>query len=272
MRFIFCALLLGGSIFAQQYPVAPDSSDSRGSFYVEGIVYQFAAGPEYTVVAAAHSVINHKFAAVKVRIYNGGARSVTLKPEDIVVEDAVASRPLVPISAIELANKMRKTYNMARYGVSGGPMGDASGAMPITSDMMNPQLLQMMRTMAAHTNSAAAAAGNNLLYTDTPGALEENSAARSAPCDQVCHLRAIEAQNADALTQLQRQNSPDFVEQSALRANTLPPHSNEAGVLYLSLGKLMQESSPSAHMKKRRIVRVTVPVDDEKFQFVLLVE
>jgi hypothetical protein len=85
-------------------------------------------------------------------------------------------------------------------------------------------------------------------------------------------LRSIEAQSADALAQLQRQNSPDFVEQAALRANTLPPHANEAGVLYIPLGKLSQESPQSAHMKKRRIVRVTVPLDEEKFQFVLLVE
>ena len=272
MRFLFCALLLGSSLFGQQYSTAPDSSNHKGSFYVDGIVYQYAAGSEYTVVAAAHSVINHKFAAVKIRVYNGGAHSITLKPEDVVVEDAVASRALAPVSAADLANKMRKTYNMARYGVNSGPMGDDSSNGPITGDMVNPQLLQMMRAMAAHANSGAAAAGNNLLYTDTPGALEESPGPRSAPCDEVCHLRSTEAQGTDALAQLQRQNSPDFVEQSALRANTLPPHASEAGLLYIPLGKLSQESPQSAHRKKRRIVRVTVPVDDEKFQFVLLVE
>jgi hypothetical protein len=271
MRAIFCALLLAGSLFAQQEPTA-DSSNHKGSFYVDGIVYEYAASSEYTMVAAAHSVINRKFAAVKIRVYNGGSHSITFRPEDIVIEDAVGGRTLTPVSATELANKMRKTYNMARYAVSSGPIGDGSSTGPITSDMMSPQFLQMMRAMAAHTNSGAAVAGNNLLYTDTPGALEDGAGPRPAPCDEVCHLRSIEAQSADALAQLQRQNSPDFVEQAALRANTLPPHANEAGVLYIPLGKLSQESPQSAHMKRRRIVRVTVPLDEEKFQFVLLVE
>jgi hypothetical protein len=35
---------------------------------------------------------------------------------------------------------------------------------------------------------------------------------------------------------------------------------------------LAQESSAANHIRKRRIVRVTVPVDGESFQFVLLVE
>jgi hypothetical protein len=38
------------------------------------------------------------------------------------------------------------------------------------------------------------------------------------------------------------------------------------------MGKIVEEKPASAHLKKRRIVRVTVPVDDEQFQFVLLVE
>ncbi len=74
MRAIFCALLLAGSLFAQQEPTA-DSSNHKGSFYVDGIVYEYAASSEYTVVAAAHSVINRKFAAVKIRVYATAARA-----------------------------------------------------------------------------------------------------------------------------------------------------------------------------------------------------
>jgi len=68
-------------------------------FYVEGIVYQYVAGTDYTVVAAAHSVLNRKFLAVKVRVYNAGQRSVTVKPEDVVLEDANGGHALAALSA-----------------------------------------------------------------------------------------------------------------------------------------------------------------------------
>ena len=270
--FCFCSLLLGSALLAQQeYQTLPDLSNGKGTFYVDGISYQYSAGNDYTVVAAAHSVINHKFLAVKVRVYNASQHSVSVKPEDIQVEDAVADRALAPVSATSLANKMRKPYNMARYAVNAGAGGDGADS-PVTSDMVNPQFLEMMRAMAARTRGNSAAVGQNLLYTDTPGALDSEAPLRTAECDQVCRLRMRESQETDALAQLQRANSPDYVEQCSLRSNTIPPRANVGGVLYFPLGKLSQESSVADHNKKRRIVRVTVPVDGESFQFVLLVE
>lgn len=271
MRYFFCSLLLGSALFAQQeYQPLPDFSNSQGTFYVDGISYQFAAGKDYTVVAAAHSVINHKFLAVKLRVYNAGQHSVTVKPENVRVEDAVGTRALAPVSATALANKMRKPYNMARYAVN---LNGGDGAeQPLTTDMMNPQFMEMMRAMAARPHGNAAAVGQDLLYTDTPGALESDGPRRAAECDQVCRLRMRESQETDALAQLQRSISPDYVEQCSLRSNTIPPRANVGGVLYFPLGKLAQESSVVNHIQKRRIVRVTVPVDGESFQFVLLVE
>ena len=273
MRHIFCALLLASSLCAQQqYQMAPDSAASKGSFYVDGIVYQYAAGTDFTVVAAVHSVINHKYAAVKIRVYNGGQRSVTVRPEDILVEDAVAGHSLMPVVGAELAKRMRKPYNMARMSVSAGNDDDAAPNDAIAPT--NQQFMEMMRAIAARANQPSVPAGNNLLYTDTPGALEPGEAAhRPAECDLVCHLRMSEAaQGTDVLAQLQRQNTPEYVEQCSLRSNTIPPHASVGGVLYFPLGKLAQESSQSAHIRKRRIVRVTVPVEDESFQFVLVVE
>ncbi len=272
MRYLSCCLLLASSLCAQQYPVASDSAKSKGSFYVDGIVYQFAAGTDYTVVAAVHSVINHKYAAVKVRVYNAGQRSVTVRPEDILLEDAVADHAVTPIAGAELAKRMRKPYNMARMAVSGNEDADADS--PDANSGSNQQILEMMRAIAARSNQPSVPAGNNLLYTDTPGALEQGeSAHRTTACDEVCRLRMGEAaQGTDVLAQLQRQNTPEYVEQCSLRSNTIPPHASVGGVLYLPLGRLAQESSQSAHIRKRRIVRVTVPIEDEKFQFVLLVE
>jgi hypothetical protein len=271
MRYFLCSLLLGSALLAQQeYRAVPDFSNSQGTFYVDGISYQYAVGEDYTVVAAAHSAINHKFLAIQLRVYNAGRHSVTIKPEDVLVEDAVGSRAVAPISATRLANKMRKPYNMARYAVNNA--GGEGSKSPITSDMINPQFMEMMRVMALRTHTSAAAVGQNLLYTDTPGALDDDAVPRTGECDQVCRLRIRESQQPDALAQLQGMSSPDYVEQCAFRANTIPPRANIGGVLYFPLGKLAQESLAVNHIKKRRIVRVTVPVDGENFQFVLLVD
>jgi len=267
MRYLLCALLFGCSLLAQDQTSIPQKSEgTRGAFYVDGILYQYAAGREFTVVVAAHPVLNHKFVGVKVRVYNGGQHSVTVKPEEVTLEDAVAGHAVAAVSGGELAQRMRKPYNIARYSVGGVSGGDQQG--PITSDMVNPQMLEMMRALAAR---ATMPGGKNILYTDSPGALdEEDQPARPAECDPVCRLRVRESQGADPLMQLQRQTPPDTVEQFAFLANTIPPRGNAAGVLFYPLGKLAER--PTTTGKKARAIRVTVPVGGESFQFEMAVE
>jgi len=274
MRYLLCALLLSCSLFAQneaEISAPQPSGAAAGTFYVDGIVYQYARGTDHTVVASAHSVINHKFLAVKVRVYNAGQRAVTVKPEDILVEDVVGGHVVSAIPGAELARRMRKSYNMARFGVN-AMAGSDSPDTPITSEMTSPQFLQMMRAMAARANSGGGTA-NSMLYTDTPGALESGEETPQAEeCDVVCRLRTREGQGADVLAQLQRQNSPEFVEQCALLANTVPPRANVAGVLYFPPGKLSESAAASEHGKKGRLVRVTALLGSDSFQFVLPVE
>jgi len=275
MRYFLCAVLLGCSLIAEgESSVAQASNPGNGSFYVNGIVYQYIAGTDYTVVAAAHSVINHKFVAVKVRVYNVGRQSVTVKPEEISVEDGVERHLMVAVSGAELARRMRRPYNWARLAVN--PAADT----PVTSDMMNPQmnpqLLEMMRAMAAKANgpSAPILPGNrSLLYTDMPGALQSRGPIPTPKdCDTVCRLRNHETASPDVLAQLQRPSSPDYVEQSAFLANTITPQSDTDGVLYFPMPKLAHDVPLAANGKKAGMVQVTVPVGDEKFQFMLAVE
>jgi hypothetical protein len=268
MRSLLCVLLLACPMLAQD--ISEQSPEKNGEFFVDGIAHHYATGADCTVVVAAHSALNGKFLAVKVRVYNQGQHSITVRPEDIVVEDAVAARNLMPISGSELARRMRKPYNMARYAVNG--VAGASPENALTVDMLNPQLLEMMRAMTAHGNAGVPASGRNALYTDTPGALDEG--ARSAgpvECDQVCHLRNREAQASDPLAQLQRQSSPDSVEDAAFRANTISPRASVGGVLYYPLSKT-SETVIGPHGKKGRLLRVSVPVGGERFQFELPVE
>ncbi len=274
MRCFLAALLLSCSLIAQDQSSSPQTSSGKGMFYVEGIVYQYVAGTDYTVVVAAHSVLNRKFLAVKVRVYNAGRQSVTVKPEDVVLEDANGGQALPALSGADLAKKMRHPYNWARYAVTPGAGAGSDAAddnSPIT-----PQLVEMMKAMAARAQGAGTAmmpGGKNLLYTDTPGALRSGEATPGANvCDQVCQLHNVEAGSPDVLTQLQRQNLPDYVQQNAFLANTIPPRANASGVFYCVLGKLSASSQASGHGKKSRLVRVTVPVGAESFQFVLPVE
>jgi hypothetical protein len=207
---------------------------------------------------------------VKLRVYNAGRHSVTIKPEDVLLQDAIRGHAVAAVSAAELAKKLRKPYNMARYSV--GAMGGSDPQGPITADMLNPQMLEMMRAIAARANGNAMPGGKNLLYTDTPGALDaDDEPARPTECDPACRLRGHETQGPDPLAQLQHQASADYVEQCGLLANTIPPRSNVAGVLYYPLGKL-SESAAADHGKKGRAVRVTIAVGGESFQFDLGVE
>lgn len=275
MRCSLCAFVLCCSVVAQNQSSIPQASSAgHGSFYVNGIVYHYVAGTDYTVVAAAHSVINHKFVAVKMRVYNIGRQSVTIKPEEITVQDAVAGQALSMVPGTELANKMRRPYNWARLAVN--PVAGAPTDTPPANDNVNPQLLEMMRAMAAHANGAGTpmlpGSSRGALYTDTPGALQSREPVRPIECDTVCRLRNREAANPDVLTQLQRQNSPDYIEQSAFLANTITPQSDADGVLYFPMPKLAHGVPLARNGQKAGMLRVTVPLGEEQFQFLLVVE
>jgi hypothetical protein len=274
MRYFFCALLFGCFLFAQDNSSTPPTPSGQGTFYVKGIVYHYLAGTDYTVVAAAHSALNHKFLAVKVRVYNVGRQSITVKPEDIVLEDANGGHAVTAVSGADLTTKMRRPYNWARFAVT--PVAGAPSEAPDNSAIITPQLVEMMKAMAARTQAlgnSAMPAGKDVLYTDTPGALASGESPRGANvCDPLCQLRNVEANSPDVLTQLQRQNEPDYIQENAFLANTIPPRANASGVLFCPLGKLAESAPPSSHGKKSRLVRVTVPIGAESFQFLIAVE
>jgi len=273
MRGFLCACLLCCSLAAQDQSSAPPVASARnGSFYVNGVVYRYEAGTEYTVVAAAHTVLNHKFVALKVRVYNLGQHSVTVKPEEVSAEDTLASQALAQISSTELARRMRRPYNWARFAVT--PVGGQPDEASPMNDKVSPEMFEMMRAMAARANTSPApmlSGSRSILYTDTPGALPPRAAITARDCDTVCRLRNREAVSPDVLAQLQRQTSPEYVEQNAFLANTITPQTDADGVLYFPLPKL-ERSALAKDGKKAGTVRVTVPVGDEKFQFVLTVE
>jgi hypothetical protein len=274
MRQVLCALLLCCPLLAQDNAAVPQFwSGGSGTFYVNGVVYQYAAGTDYTVVAAVRPVLNRKYLALKVRIINAGRQSVTVKPDEISVKDAFAEHALTVVSGAELGRRMRKPYNRARLAVD---PAEASQSSEAPSDGMTPQMLTMMRAMAARTqvpSGGPVLPNKNLLYTDEPGALPMAPMhGPTAECGQVCQLLSRETAGPDVLAQLQRQTSPDYVERSALLANTILPQADTTGLLFYPMAKLSHQEGASGSGKNARRVKVTVPVGAERFEFVLGIE
>jgi len=271
---ILLTLLFCCSLHAQdQAAVSRVSSSGSGSFYLNGIVYEYASQGACTVVAAVRPALNHKYLAVKLRVMNGGEQPVTVKPEDILVRDVLAEHSLAMVSATELAKRMRRPYNWARLAVdpgNGPPENDPS------HPIITPEMLGMMRAMAmakpGSTSGAVMAPDRNVLFTDTPGTLPMGPVMGPLPtgslCAQVCQLLRKETATADVLVRLQKQNTPDYVEQTAFLANTIAPQGEAVGVLFYPMPTRAQGSRG----KKHGTVLLKVPVGSETFELQMTVE
>jgi hypothetical protein len=272
VRYILCAALFCSLLGAQdKTSVSPPAPREDGTFYVNGIDYHFISAINYTVVVAAHSVVNRKFLGVKVRILNNGQHSVTVRPEDVRVEDAVAGRDLAAISGTDLAKKMRRPYNWSRYAVNAaaGPAPEAGDDLE-TVDHQHSDLMRAM-LMANQMGNAPPVLSRRSI-TEADAEPDSGIAPQATFSDEVSHLRRKEASRPDALMQLQRQVSPDFVERTSFLANTIPPRADVDGVFYYPMGKLARDPAAAKKAAKSRRVRVTVPVGAVEFQFMLAVE
>lgn len=209
MRYVLCAALFCGLLGAQDNASGSSSSyQGDGVFYVNGIAYHFLSGSDYTVVVAAHSIANRKFLAVKLRIVNDGQHSVTVRPNDVRVVDAVAEHDLEQIPGAELAKRMRRPYNWSRFGVNaaGGPPND-TGDDSQTSDPQHSDILRAMQQMAMQMASAPPVI-SALSIADTTGIRQPEASVipEATISDEVSHLRMKEAARPDVLMRLQRQS------------------------------------------------------------------
>ncbi len=275
MRYILCAAMFCSLLNAQdKTSVSSSPPHEEGTFYVNGIDYHFISGVNYTVVVAGHSVANRKFLGVKVRILNNGQHAVTVRPEDVRVADAVAGRDLEGISGTELAKRMRRPYNWSRFAVNAatGQAPDMADE-PEAADHQHNDIMHAMQQMAIQMANAAPPVISTLSIAEStgPGHTEPGLPREATISDEVSHLRTKEASRPDVLMQLQRQISPDYLERTSFLANTIPPRADLEGVFYYPMNKLARDPAAKKASQTRR-VRVTVPVGDENFQFVLAVE
>lgn len=271
MRHVIGVILFSCSFFAQAQYITPAAEHNHGSFFVSGFEYKFIAGNDYVVVAAAHSVINHKYLGVKVRVVNLSNHLITVKPEDISAADVLGGRPLEQVSGAELARRMSRPTNMARLAVS--PMGGGDPNPIVTSSMTEDseakwqEAVRQLHMKLAEMAAAGAAHNSDVRFAE----MRAPTAANLPPCDEVCQLRNREASSPDVLKQLQQQNTPDYVRDNALLANTIPPDGEVEGMLYFPLPKA-EHDAESAKGGKTREVKVSVVVGEEHFEFVFKVE
>ena len=185
MRYFLCAALFCSLLGAQdKASLAPLSPHDDGTFYVNGVDYHYISGTNYTVVVAAHSVANRKFLGVKVRILNNGQRAVTVRPEEVKVEDAVAGREVPAVSGTELANKMRRPYNWSRFAVNtaaGSPsQPDLDPGGMQRSDLM--RAMQQMHSQMANSNAAPVYSTLSLTDEDPSPRRTRSSPTKSRTC------------------------------------------------------------------------------------------
>jgi hypothetical protein len=269
MRRLLIALLLCSCAAAQDaQPVAgPDftrGARPRGWFYLNGVAHQYLEGQNYTVVAAAVPVLNGKFFGVKVHVFNRGAASVNVLPEDITAEDSVGVKQLALYSSAEVNDKLAGPSIMARLAGTaiGGPPSMSGGS---TTPTMADLLREMMKEAADESPMGYLASS----YPSPAPRGPTRATAHSSPaCDLGCELRNREIGDGTAPQLPRHPVKPEVIDQTEFLANTVPPGGDVVGILYFAMPKMTDHAPISHNGRKSYLVTVTVPVGDEKFQFV----
>jgi len=266
LSLLLCSCALAQSPTASQGPDLARGSRPRGSFYLNGVGHQYLQGKNYTVIAAAIPVLNGKYFGVKVHVINHAKASVDAVPESITAEDSVGAKFLTLYSASDVNDKFTRPTGLARFAsaMTGEPpmLGPAaSSGLPTMADLVQ----QMLKEAAAETPEAYMEASYPTLK---PRGAALATAASSPACDLGCELRNREVGDGNGPQLAKHAVKPEVVEQSEFLANTIPPEGEVEGVLYFAMPK-MTDKAPISHTgRKSYLVTVTIPLGDEKFQFV----
>ncbi len=222
-------------------------------FYINGIAYRYAAGESYAVVAAATTGVAGKYLGIKVHVFNRSRQSITVRPEDIAVVDAIANRRLLPISAVEIVNRKRGQPTWMKF--AGNAV--AGGGEP-TGDLVNPQWNELVRALQPEVTSSARADSTTAVYSSQKMQVD------GPDCDTACQLRNREV-NSTLSTGWQQQNLADSIQKTAFLANTIPPQCDIEGVLYFPMPRQAATDSHARRRSKSYAITITVPVAGERF-------
>jgi hypothetical protein len=249
-----------------QAPLTPKTqSEARmwdpGSsfFYINGVAYRYAAASSYAVVAAATTGVGGKYLGVKVHVFNRSRQSITVRPEDITVVDAIAKRRLIPIPAVEIVNRKRGQPNWLKFA---GP--DVTGGSEPVSDLVNPQWNELVRALQPEVTSSARADSTTAVYSSQKEQVD------GPDCDTACQLRNREVNST--LSSGWQRNLADSIQRTAFLANTIPPQCDIEGVLYFPMPRQAATDPNARRRSKSYAVTITVPVAGERFSLDFPVE
>ena len=221
-------------------------------FFINGLAYRYAAGPSYAVIAAATPGVAGKYLGVKLHVFNRGHRSITVRPEDVVLLDAVANRRLASIPAVAVVNRKTGTPAWAKVaGMAAGPPPE-----PL-SDLMDPHWSGLARALQPEVKSSArpeAGAG---------GAAGENLQVDAPDCDTGCQLRNREANSR--LSSGGQESLADSIQRTAFLANTIPPQCDVEGILYFPMPKQAGTEAAARRRSKSYAVTLEVSLAGERF-------
>ena len=221
------------------------------TFYINGVAYRYAAVESYAVVAAATAGVGGKYLGIKVHFFNRSRQSITIRPEDIAVVDAIAKRQLEPVPAIVVANGKRGQPSWLKFA------GNAIGGPPSpVSDMINPQWGDLVRALQPEVASSARADGSSV-YSSQKVQLD------GPDCDTACQLRNREVNST--LSSGWQQDLAESIQHTAFLANTVPPQCDIEGVLYFPMPRQAPTDPGARRRSKSYAITITVPVAGERF-------
>jgi hypothetical protein len=265
---IIALAVSSASAWTQQEQVsltAPAQAEARmwdpGSsfFYINGIAYRYAAASSYAVVAAATTGVGGKYLGVKVHVFNRSRQSITVRPEDITVVDAIAKRRLAPVPAVEIVNRKRGEPNWMRFA---GTVA-AGGTEPV-GDLVNPQWSDLVRALQPEVTSSARADSTTAVYSSQKVQVD------GPDCDTACQLRNREVNST--LSSGWQQNLAESIQHTAFLANTIPPQCDVEGVLYFPMPRQAATDPSARHRSKSYAITISVPVAGERFNLDFPVE
>lgn len=220
-------------------------------FYINGIAYRYAAGSQYAVVAAATPGVAGKYLGIKVHVFNRSRQSITVRPEDIAVIDAVANRRLHPIAALDIVNRKRGQAGWMRVA------GNVAGPGEPVSDLVNPQWNELVRALQPEVTSSARADSTSAVYSSQKVQVD------GPDCDTACQLRNREVNST--LSSGWQQNLAESIQQTAFQANTIPPQCDIEGVLYFPMPRQAPTDPGARRRSKGYAITITIPVAGERF-------
>lgn len=229
-------------------------------FYINGIAYRYAAVPDFAVVAAATPGLAGKYLGVKVHVFNRSKQSITVRPDQISVIDAVAQRRMQPIPAADVVNRKRSQPGWMRF----AGVAVAGNAPDPMADMINPQWSDLARALQPEVQSSTRADAGSSVYSSQKVQVD------GPDCDTACQLRNREVNST--LSSAWGHDLAESIERTAFLANTVPPQSDIEGVLYFPMPRQASTDPGARRHSKSYAVTVTIPVGGERFQLDFPVE